>query len=318
MSTKTPPKLPTLAWEDIDFYGEAGPRMARAKVFGGWLVRCLPGDGATFIPDAEHMWDKSFAHVTSYKLSKTDMVKMYWQRVGIHGDCGDPQFSRSRVPGGWLVLSRTGGVAFMPDPQGTWGGTHGPVVMEREHEPLDPSLTAVVPRPNSVPQLLVEGDPQAPTQPPPSPKPVAPAPPPPAPPSDADLLPDVDPRVVSSEHGHVAQVGSEAGITDNHLDDSLAGIGAGFDEDPVSMEELKNRVAAQAASASGDAPAPAAASATQESPMVLVKKEHLTALQMAIAELGAWIEDEYEHPNTSARKLHKQVMIALGAVIPEG
>lgn len=37
------------------------------------------------------------------------------------------QLMRARVHGGWLVQNLSGGIAFVPDTQGEWDGTSGPV-----------------------------------------------------------------------------------------------------------------------------------------------------------------------------------------------
>ncbi|MCT7616656.1 hypothetical protein N5U05_02790 [Aliarcobacter butzleri] len=52
----------TLVWEELDNVGDGSPRyVARAKVFGGWLISSianpsLGGSGITFIPDPNHEW----------------------------------------------------------------------------------------------------------------------------------------------------------------------------------------------------------------------------------------------------------------------
>lgn len=206
--------------------------------------------------------------------------------AGCTGPCGNPNMSRARVPGGWLVLSQTGGLAMIADEEGTWNRTK-------------------VPTP--VPQLQQEA-PQTPTPPSPEPSPT-PTSPPPLPQSDADLLPDVDPNIVASEHPIVGSVGADSGIIEDHVDESEAGIGHGFtDVDPAeAMAKLQAKVSGAQASQT-----------ESKEKKVLVSEKHLQALQGALADFGAWVLDNYEHENTEARKLWKEVMITAGAVIPEG
>ena len=52
----------TLVWEELDNVGDGRPQyVARAKVFGGWLISSianasLGGSGIAFIPDPNHEW----------------------------------------------------------------------------------------------------------------------------------------------------------------------------------------------------------------------------------------------------------------------
>ena len=52
----------TLIWEELDNRGDGRPQyVARAKVFGGWLISSISnasigGSGITFIPDPNHEW----------------------------------------------------------------------------------------------------------------------------------------------------------------------------------------------------------------------------------------------------------------------
>jgi hypothetical protein len=36
-------------WNDMSY-------IFRAKVPGGWLIRCMNGNSITFIPDSDHLW----------------------------------------------------------------------------------------------------------------------------------------------------------------------------------------------------------------------------------------------------------------------
>jgi hypothetical protein len=52
--------------------------------------------------------------------SKPPPSTFIWERVGAH-----PEISRAKVPGGWLVVFRSGsggGLTFVPDSEHHWDG----------------------------------------------------------------------------------------------------------------------------------------------------------------------------------------------------
>ncbi len=58
------------------------------------------------------------------KLGNADTHK--WALGGQAEDIGPTEFLRSKIPGGWLLCSANGTIAFVPDPDHKWDGNSLP------------------------------------------------------------------------------------------------------------------------------------------------------------------------------------------------